>query len=328
MSIYADGKRNANGYKNKRNMKNRLRLIAVIIAIVISLSITFLEKLGITSWTDVKIATGGLNGAQMMDDDFLVYYLDVGQSDCTIIKSGDMTLMIDAGTNNANFKIKESIKTLKIETIDYLVLTHPHEDHIGSASEVIDYCTVKNVIMPKLSAENMVTTYSYESLLEAIAEHNINAIAAQPGYEFDLGDATVKILAPMEQDENLNNISVVLKVVYGETSFMFQGDAEKKVENALIKTEYDLSADILKVGHHGSNSSSVDKYLKAVSPKAAIISCGADNNYGHPHDEVLERLENNNIDYYITTLSGNITAVSDGKTIKVVTEDGNEMIYE
>ena len=328
-SIYRDGKRNKNGYRfNKRKVKEQITFIVIIICIIFSLGITILEKFDIIDWTDVKVSTGGVEGAALKEDDFAIYYLDVGQSDCTIIKSGDMTMMIDAGTSDQIGNIKESIKSLKIDIIDYLILTHPHEDHIGGAKDVIEYCTVKNVIMPKLSADNMVTTYSYESLLEAIAEYNINAIPAEPGYEFELNDASVHIFSPLQQDENLNNMSVVLKVIYGETSFMFQGDAEKKVENALLKTDYDLTADVLKVGHHGSNTSSADKYLKAVNPKVAIVSCGKDNSYGHPHDEVLERIENNDIDTYITAVSGDITLVSDGKTIKISTGEGNEKVYE
>lgn len=328
-SIYKNGKRNKNGYKiNKRKIKEQITFTLIIVGVLISLFVTVLEKFNILDWTDIKVATGGIEGTELQGDEFAIYYLDVGQSDCTIIKSGDMTMMIDSGTGNQISNIEESIKTLKIDVIDYLVLTHPHEDHIGGAKDVIEYCTVKNVIMPKLSAENMVTTYTYESLLEAIAEHNINAIPAEPGYEFSLNNASVHIFAPLEQDEDINNMSIVLKVIYGETSFLFQGDAEKKVENALLKTDYDLTADVLKVGHHGSNTSSVDKYLKAVNPEIAVISCGKDNDYGHPHDEVLERIDSNNITPYITATDGDITIVSDGKTLKVITEDGKEVAYE
>lgn len=328
-SIYKDGKRNKHGYKiNRRKIKEQITFTLIIIGIVFSLGITILEKLDIVDWTDIKVATGGIDGADLKEDDFAIYYLDVGQSDCTIVKSGNLTMMIDSGTGDQIVNIKESLKSLKIDVIDYLVLTHPHEDHIGGAKDVIEYCTVKNVIMPRLSAENMVTTYCYESLLEAIAEHNINAIAAEPGFKFSLNNASVHIFAPLQQDENLNNMSIVLKIVYGETSFMFQGDAEKKVENALLKEDFDLTADVLKVGHHGSNTSSVDKYLKAVNPEVAIISCGKDNNYGHPHDEVLERIDNNDIDPYVTALSGNITLVSDGQSIKISTEEGNEFVYD
>lgn len=328
-SIYKDGKRNKNGYKfNKRKLKEQITLILIVVGIAFSLGITILEKLDIVDWTDIKTSTNGIDGTHLKEDDFAIYYLDVGQSDCTIIKSGNMTMMIDAGTGDQISNIKESIKSLKIETIDYLILTHPHEDHIGGAKDVIEYCTIKNIVMPRLSAENMVTTNVYENLLEAISEHNINAIPAEPGLKFSLNNANVQIFAPLEQDENLNNMSIVLKVIYGETSFMFQGDAEKKVENALLKTDNDFSADVLKVGHHGSNTSSVNKYLKAVSPKVAIISCGIDNDYGHPHDEVLERIDANNIDSYITALNGDITVVSDGNSITVTTEDGKEITYD
>lgn len=174
--------------------------------------------------------------------------------------------------------------------------------------------------MPKLSEINMVTTQAYEDLLTAVDEKNVNPIAATSGYTFSLGGSSVEIFSPSKQDKNLNNMSVVLKVTFGDTRFLFQGDAESKIENALLKSDFDLKADVLKVGHHGSNTSSTQKYLNAVSPEFAILSYGADNSYGHPHEEVLERLENSNISVYSTALNGIITVTSDGKNISVKTE--------
>ena len=175
--------------------------------------------------------------------------------------------------------------------------------------------------MPKLSKINMVTTTSYENLLNSIATNKVNAIPATVGESFWLGDATVQIFSPSQQDEDLNNMSIVLKIVYGETKFIFQGDAEKAVEKQLLNSDFDLTADVIKLGHHGSNTSSTDKYLKAVNPKYAIISCGADNSYGHPHDEVVDRLKKNNIGFYVTAQTGDITVTSDGKNIDIQTQN-------
>lgn len=329
-SIYKGGKRNPNGYySNKRKRKEKITIIIALILFIFSLVMSFLDKNDIFTWNDLNNATGTLNGPVNPDSNFSIYYLDVGQGDCTIIKSNESVMMIDTSTQNHSLNIQEALKSLSIRKIDYLIITHQHDDHMGSAKDLIDNYQVDNIIMPKLSEINMVTTTSYENLLKSIVNNKVNAIPATVGESFWLGDATVQILSPSKQDEDLNNMSVVLKVVYGETSFIFQGDAEKPIEKQLLNSDFDLSADIIKLGHHGSNTSSTDKYLKAVNPKYAIISCGADNSYGHPHDEVIERLKKNNIIFYVTAQAGDITVTSDGKNIDVQTQNKEWLpIYE
>lgn len=329
-SIYKGGKRNPNGYySNKRKRKEKITIIIALILFIFSLVMSFLDKNDIFTWNDLNNATGTLNGPVNPDSNFSIYYLVVGQGDCTIIKSNESVMMIDTSTQNHSLNIQEALKSLSIRKIDYLIITHQHDDHMGSAKDLIDNYQVDNIIMPKLSEINMVTTTSYENLLKSIVNNKVNAIPATVGESFWLGDATVQILSPSKQDEDLNNMSVVLKVVYGETSFIFQGDAEKPIEKQLLNSDFDLSADIIKLGHHGSNTSSTDKYLKAVNPKYAIISCGADNSYGHPHDEVIERLKKNNIIFYVTAQAGDITVTSDGKNIDVQTQNKEWLpIYE
>lgn len=329
-SIYRDGKRNSNGYNsNKRKRKEKLTIVIAIVLLIFSFVISCLEKYDIFTWNDLNKTTGALNGPVNPDSSFSIYYLDVGQGDCTIIKSNDNVMMIDTSTKNHTLDIQEALKSLSIEKIDYLVITHQHDDHMGSAKDIIDKYEVANIIMPKLSDINMVTTTGYESLLKSIANRNVNAIPATVGESFKLGDATVQIFSPSQQDEDLNNMSVVLKVVYGETSFIFQGDAEKTVEKQLLNSDYDLNADVIKLGHHGSNTSSTEKYLKAVNPQYAIISCGADNSYGHPHDEVIDRLKNNNISFFVTAQTGDVTVTSDGENIDIQTQNKEWLpIYE
>lgn len=329
-SIYKSGKRNPNGYYSTKNRrKERMAIIIASILICFSLIMSCLDHMGIFTWSELNNSIGMTDGPVNPDNNFSVYYLDVGQGDCTIIKSNDSVMMIDTSTENRNDDISEALMTLSIDTIDYLVITHQHDDHMGSATAIIEKYNVKNVIMPKLTEINMVTTNTYETLLKAIANNKINAIPATVGESFSLGDATVNILSPIEQDEDLNNMSVVLKVVYGETSFLFQGDAEKTIEKQLLASNFDISADVLKLGHHGSNTSSTDKYIQAVEPQIAIISCGADNSYGHPHKEIIDRLKKYNIDFYITAQTGDITITSDGKNIDVKTQKEEWLpIYE
>lgn len=320
-SLYNSGKKNPNAYpKSRKILKERITIAVVIIIALIGGLISLLENKGIINRGELLNNTGVVDSVKTSDSDFAVYYLDAGQSDCSIIVCDDQVMMIDAGTYDQVENIREALLSLNISRIDYMVITHQHDDHMGGAATIIQNYDVKNIIMPRLSDVNMVTTYAYEELLTSISERNVNAIAAEPGYHFNIGTADIDIFSPSEQDKNINNMSVVLKVVFGNTSFLFQGDAEKKIENALLKTEYNLTADIIKVGHHGSKTSSTAKYIQAVSPKAAIISCGSDNSYGHPHTETLETLENADVDIYITSLIGNITAVSDGNKITITNE--------
>ena len=321
-SIYKDGKRNPNGYySNKRKRKATAFIIIAVLCFLFSLVISFLDSTGVFTWLDLYNKVGVFDGPANPDSEFSVYYLDVGQGDCTIVKSNNSVMMIDTSTKARTDAINEAMMSLNIKTIDYLVITHQHDDHMGSATNILNHYEVKNIIMPKLSSVNMVTTKSYEDLLQTIANKQINAIPATVGSTFALGDANVTIFSPSQQDEDLNNMSIVLKVVYGETSFLFQGDAEKKIENQLLSSDFDLSADVLKVGHHGSNTSSSDKYLKAVNPEYAIISCASDNSYGHPHSEVINRLKKYGISFYITALTGDITITSDGKNLSVATQN-------
>lgn len=323
--VYKTGRKNPNAYRDYRRIYDRLILLAIVLVILLFGIITTLEKFNIISWGELLNKFSVIDTVSQTDSDFTIRYLNAGQSDCTIITCGDQTMLIDTGTYNQIDTIASALKSLNITKIDYLVITHQHDDHMGCATRILKDYDVKNIIMPKLSEINMVTTVSYEELLNTISEKEVRAIAAEPGLKFNVGEATVNFYSPLSQDKNLNNMSSVFKVVYGETSFLFQGDAEKKVEKALIKEGYDLTADIIKVGHHGSNTSSTEKYIKAVSPKAAIISCGAGNEYGHPHSETIETLNQNGVDIFVTMLLGDITVTSDGKTINITTSKSDEV---
>ena len=235
--------------------------------------------------------------------------------------------MIDCGTYNQLNVIRQSIHTLEIDEIDYMIVTHQHDDHMGSATDLINDLSVKNFIMPKLTQTNNVTSKTYNVLINTLDNKKITKIPAQNCKNFMLGRALVEILSPSVQNNNLNNMSVVLKITYGNTEFLFQGDAESKIENDLLRSDYDIDVDVLKIGHHGSKTSSTDKYLEATSPDIAIISSGYDNNYGHPNGTVLNRLENDNIKAFSTFLDGNIAVTSDGETITVYTQN-NKDIYQ
>jgi len=322
--LYKDGRKNTNAYKFSvfKTKEKVIIVLAFILVIIFSFGL-FLEKCNIISMNDIANKLGIIDGVNRQYFDFSIYYLDVGQSDCSIIICNDEVLMIDTGTANQLNTIRESLKSLDISTIDYMIITHPHDDHMGSAYDLIEDYDVRNILMAKISNDTDLT-YSYNKLIDSLSRNNVNKINVEPGMTFKIGDAWVCVYAPLETDDELNNNSIVIKVVYGNTSFLFQGDAEATVEKALIETQFNLDSDILKLGHHGSDTSSIVNFLEEVTPFAGIISCGSDNTYSHPNGNVIERLDNLGIDAYATSLSGNITIVSDGSNITVITDDGQK----
>ncbi len=321
--IQKSGQKNPNRYKfNPLDyIKNKKFVIAITILFAIFLILDLICLLGITSWNRIFTATGIVDGVKPQDSNFVIYYLDVGQSDCSIVICDDEVMMIDSGTVNQVYNIRTNLFTLELDTIDYLLITHQHDDHFGGAAEIISNYTVSKILMPKLSNINSVNSSTYSNLIEKIYENNVQPLSVASGDSFKLGSADIEILAPIKQDKDLNNMSAVIKITYGNTSFLFTGDNNETVEKQLLRNNLDVSANVLKIGHHGSKNSSSKNFLKAVDPKYAIISSGYDNNFGHPNDLVLERLHEHDIIPYITSLHGSITVTSDGNQILIYSEN-------
>lgn len=317
--LYRSGKRNPDGYEFRpiRIIKNKRIRIAIYISVIFAYSFSVLCLFGVTSWNKLFSSLEVMTTVQEQDSDFTVYCLDIGQSDCTIIKCDDKVMMIDTGTSNQLYHIRTALYALEIEKIDYMVVTHQHDDHMSGAVELIEHYDVLNILMPKLSDINAVDSAIYSNLIKAIADNKVNPISVSAGDSFEFGSSYVNILAPIVQDKELNNMSVILKIKYGDTSFLFQGDAEQSVEKQIYNSFADVSADVIKLGHHGSKTSSFGPYLDAVNPKYAVISCNSDNNYGHPSLSVMEMLYEKNITPYITSLNGNIIITSDGKEVTI-----------
>lgn len=286
--------------------KSTNKLIYTIIVVVLAVLVSFVgSKLGLFETAP---------SAPIDDGAFSVHFIDVGQGDCTLIKTDKGNMLIDAGENGYETTVLNYLEEHGITELEYFVATHPHSDHIGGAAEVISRITVKKVIMPKLSSSNTPTTKTYENMLTAIKNSGSKVIAAKPDSEYLFGDVEFTVLSPFNQDENLNNMSVTLKLTYGSHSFMLTGDAEKEVEKQLLDNGYDLKADVYKLAHHGSTTSNSVKFFDAVNPKIAVISYGAGNSYGHPHDEIIDMLEEKDVTYYTTAESGTIIIkVSEGE---------------
>jgi len=243
-----------------------------------------------------------------------VHFLDVGQADCILIQTpSGKNLLIDAGNNADASFITSYLIQIKIKKLDAVVGTHPHEDHIGALDEVINTFDIGNVYMPKVSNN----TKTFQNVLTAIKNKNLKVKTAAAGIKIEMdSQVKIEILAPNGSHyDDLNDHSAVIKLTFGKTSFMLDGDAETISESEMLAKGYNLKADVLKIGHHGSNSSTSTEFLKAVLPTYAIISVGKDNDYGHPTQSTLTKLEQADISIFRTDENGTIIATSDGTKI-------------
>ncbi len=251
--------------------------------------------------------------------------LDVGQGDgFLIISPGGKTVLVDAGNARAGDDVVAALQRRNLRTIDLAVATHPHADHIAGLRRVIGKLTVKQL----LDSGQSLASAEYEKLLRAVKERKVAYIKAGKGQTFDL-DSGVRLEAfnPRGNGQWITNVreggsvenanSVVLRLSYGNFTMLFTGDAEAETEAELVKAKLPVRAQVLKVGHHGSRHATSERFLNAVNPEAAIISCGADNRYGHPSQPTLDRLKSSNVQVHRTDLSGEITIVSDGNTFQV-----------
>ena len=243
-----------------------------------------------------------------------VHIQDMGQADSILILAPDATVLIDAGENDQGDQVLRYLAAQGITSIDLLIATHPHSDHIGGMDTVINGIEVGRILMPALPDALIPTTKTYTDLLIAIDRNDVHLQIAEPGQTFDLGDgALLTILGPQGSPRNLNDLSIVSRLDYGTVSFLFTGDIESAAEAALLASGVPLQATILDVPHHGSRTSSTPEFIGAVAPALATISCGLDNSYGHPHRETLEILAEAAAHIARTDRSSHLVIVTDGK---------------
>lgn len=259
-------------------------------------------------------------GLRPGDGMLTVDFIDVGQGDAALVEAPDgQFMLIDAGPPESADRLLSWLDMRGVRKIRYAVFTHPHADHIGGGDEVMLTYKVQTVLMP----ESEFDIPSFYRLRKALDFSGCEIISPAPGDSFEFGGATVKIYAPDgEIHENLNDMSIVLRVEYGATSVMFTGDAEEISENIILDTfrASELKSDILKVGHHGSSTSSTARFLQAVSPEYAVISCGKNNDYGHPHAVTLRKLRDIGASVLRTDEIGTVTFVSDGSVFSCAAE--------
>lgn len=253
---------------------------------------------------------------------FSVHFIDVGQGDCTLVLCGEKALLIDAGENGHETEVLNYLRSMKIDKLDYIVATHQHSDHIGGIPEVLEEYEADNIIMPRLTKAQTPTNSTYTAFLKALQNTDAKIISAKPGLKYTLGDAEFEILGPVTDDcEDINSMSAVTIITYGQNTFLVTGDAERDEELEIIENGSNLDCDVLKAGHHGSSTSSCKDFLDAVTPEICVISCGADNDYGHPNEKAVNRILKHTDEIYRTDICGSIVMTSDGENIEISYEN-------
>lgn len=313
----------------KRPQENRgakVMLVIFSVMFVLSLGIYLNEKIFrlefIPTSAEIMAAFSGKKPVTAGDGEVAVHFIDVGQGDCALIVAGDTRVLIDCGEPEYSDRVISYISRLGFRRIDYVIATHPHDDHIGGMADILEEFSIGRIIMPEVP-DNMTPTGKYiEDMLNVIDRKGIAAEYSRTGSVIPLGNgAEIRIVAPVHNDyASLNNFSIACRLTYGNRSFLFTGDIERAAESDILNSYAYIRSDVLKVPHHGSTSSSTPAFLEEVMPKYAVISVGEDNPYGHPKPEIVERLVDLGCTILTTMESGNIVFVTDGDSMSVHTE--------
>ena len=243
-----------------------------------------------------------------------IHFFDVGEADAALVACDGHYMLIDGGNPSDSSFLYSFLKQNQIEYLDYIICSHAHTDHVGGLAGALNYASVGTVFSPVLNYESR----AFNSLLKYLSQQNNEITIPTAGDSFPFGPATVSFLGPVNMalaQTNENNSSLIVKIEYGETSFLFTGDAEAEEERSLVDANIDLGSTLLKVAHHGSYTSSTEEFMSAVNPDYAIISVGKDNEYGHPHDTALARIAQYCPVIYRTDMNGEIICVSDGTAL-------------
>jgi beta-lactamase superfamily II metal-dependent hydrolase len=293
------------------------KIIPAIIALAIIFVALFIGKPSFSILTDTfnKFASNG----SVSDYHFSVHYIDVGKADAILVKCDDKNILIDAGDVSTKSPVVAYLKREGVTKLDLVVATHPDRDHIGGMINVIYEFPIEKYLMPQVPEEIEPDNVTYEGLLSALHIRNVNTDIPKVPDDFILGEMRIKIFAPVKQYNNVNNNSIVMQIIYKDKKFLFTGDAETESENDILSKGYDLESDVLKVGHHGSKTSTSVKFLEAIKPKYAVICVGEDKNK-LPKQEIIDRLNSAGARIYRTDINGTVILATNGDKIAAFTE--------
>lgn len=304
-----------------RSILAAVGVILLLISLFFFLNEKFFGIKGIPTLKDLYEGAGmGSGVVSAAEGTAEVHFIDVGQGDCELIRTNNKTVLIDCGERDCYREVIGYIEKLGIKRLDYVVVSHPHSDHMGGMSYILDNFDIGTVIMPNIKKELTPTSNAFKRLLESIGENGIEVEYAKAGTSYPLDDGEFTLLSPVKDYDDLNNYSVTVRFSHGKNSFLFTGDTEKEAESDILDSGANVSANVLKVAHHGSSTSTRKEFLKAVDPAYAVIEVGEGNDYGHPHKEILKRLEKADIVVYRTDIFGSIVFVSNGNDLEITSE--------
>ncbi|MDD5826897.1 MAG: ComEC/Rec2 family competence protein [Bacilli bacterium] len=296
--------------KKKQKLPKGISILLIIVAIFYSLYEKDIDKTFGLPVTETFQETENTNTLD-------ITYLDVGQADSILIQNKGHNMLIDAGNNEDGPLLVQYFKEQNINKFDYLITTHPHEDHIGGMDDIINNFDIEKIYMPDVTT----TTKTFLDVLEAIEKKNMTYDVPNINQNFTLGNTLFQVIYTGNDKKNLNNSSIILKATFKNTSYLFTGDATSEVEKKILNKN--IQATVLKVGHHGSKYSTTTDFLNKVNPKYAIISVGKNNSYNHPNQVTINKLEKKNIEIHRTDQEGSIFLKSDGKTINITSKKTN-----
>lgn len=291
----------------KRKGKNNvIKLISFIVVVILALFFTYGDK---------------IFGKDIYDSEVRIHFVDVGQGSATLVSYGEKGILIDTGEAEYSERLIDYIDSCGVTSLEYVIASHPHSDHIGGMASIIKKYPIGTFIMPELSEINVQTSNTYDKMRVALEQEDVNVVFSHTGNKYYVADGiSFKIIGPCEQVSDLNDMSVIVKLTLNGTSFMILGDAEKQELSSVYEAypNLDYCSDVVSLGHHGSNTSVHKEFLEAVGAETAIISCGRNNEYGHPHKEALEYVKDKNMTLYRTD--------TDGDIVFLCTADGYERI--
>lgn len=297
---------NAKNGRKKKLTKALLAIVILVLAIIVESVITSDEQ-QVPEQPNISNSQTQEQPTELTGE-LKLHMIDVGQADCFLFVKGDKVALVDCGTRSTGKDAVEYIKSLGITRIDYVFGTHPHDDHMGGMYDIITNFEVGKIVIPQVK-EGQVTTNWYIKLMKQIVDGNYEVEYSKTGNEYFLGGAKIQIVwqSELEQD-NVNNYSDIIKVSFGDMDVLMTGDAETEIEEEVLRSGVQIDAEILKVGHHGSDTSSSDEFLDEIDPDYGLISCKVGNKYEHPTKNTMEKLQQREVEVYRTDECGTVIA--------------------